>query len=457
MPAEMLRDGGDKMEREELTPHLNELKRVLKDKATDEEILKELNTFINEYGIDADATKKALLKKYGIAPEPNVKTFVTGNDVQKKIGELTGSEATVNILARVIFSEKKSITVRGSSKNVISGILGDETGTASFTVWEGDNCNLEKGAVYLFKNAYTKVWNDRMQINLGNRSVISKENVEIGVPERQISYSSSVVKISALKEGIGNVTVTGKIISLESKNTIVRGEEKTIFSGLIADETGKVQFSAWADFGLIEGDVVCVKNGYVRAWKGIPQLNFGDKSEVSKVDDTFGDIDTSTTSKKTVGEIIATGGGIDIEVTGLVVDLRSGSGLIKRCPQCNRSILGDECMTHGSIEPVMDLRMKVVIDDGSGAMSAIIGREITEKLTGITLDIATELSKARGESEIIAKSMAERILLKRVVLKGNVMSDDYGPMMIVKSANYDNINITAEAEKLLAAVEEVLM
>ncbi|MBE6525716.1 MAG: single-stranded DNA-binding protein [Thermoplasmata archaeon] len=444
------------MDMNELTPHLEELKRVLNGKVSEEELLRELDIYLNKYRTDITSAKRGILKKHGAAT-PTQSSFVTAASVSKKISALSGSEQNVDILAKVVFSDKKQVTIKGAPRVIVSGILGDETGTASFTVWDGENCELEKGAVYLFKNAYTKLWNDKIQINLGNRSVISRENVELAMPERQISYSSSVAKISDLREGIGNVTISGKIVSIESRNTVVRGEEKTVFSGIIADETGKVQFSAWTDFGLSEGDCVCIKNGYIRAWKGIPQLNFGDKSEVSKVDDTFGNVEGTSATKKTVSEIVKNGGGLDNAVSGMVVELRTGSGLIKRCPQCNRSILGTDCLTHGHVEPVMDLRMKVIVDDGTGAINAIIGRELTEKLTSITLSMATELAKARGDSEIIAKSIAERIMLKHITITGNAMNDEYGPMMIVKDAEIDEIDVIAEAESLLAKVEEVLM
>ena len=444
------------MDREELTPHLEELKRVLGDKVGEEELLKELDTYLNVYRVDVKSAKRGILKKHG-AGDPGAGIFTSSGSISKKIGDLTGSETTVDILAKVVFAEKKSVQIKGSPRTIVSGILGDDTATASFTVWDGENCSLDKGAVYLFKNCYTKLWNDKVQINMGNRSVIQRENVEMATPERQISYSSSVAKVADLREGIGNVTVTVKIVSVESRNILVKGEPRVVFSGIAADTTGKVQFSAWSDFGLQEGETVCIKNAYIRAWKGIPQLNFGDRSEVSRVDDTIGDIDEATLSRKSVGEIVRNGGGIDMTVSGTVVDVRSGSGLIKRCPQCNRSILGTECLNHGTVEPVYDVRLKVVIDDGTGAMSAIIGREVTERLTGMTLKMAMDLAKARGEADAVARAMAGKVLLRHVRLTGNVMSDDYGPMMIVRDAEEEDTDIPRRAADLLKKVEEAVM
>ena len=148
---------------------------------------------------------------------------------------------------------------------------------------------------------------------------------------------------------------------------------------------------------------------------------------------------------------------MDIETCGTIIELQKNSGLIRRCPQCNRSTINGECQMHGTVEPTDDLRMKVTIDDGSGAISAIISRDLTEKLTGISLAVALDLSRARGESEIISKSIAEKVVMKHIAVRGNVMKkEDFGPMMIVKDASFDEVDIQKGAEELLAKVEEVI-
>ncbi|MDD4453772.1 MAG: single-stranded DNA-binding protein [Candidatus Methanomethylophilaceae archaeon] len=439
------------MNKEELTPHVEELKRVLEEKVTEKELMDELDKYVNEYGVDMESAKRAIRRKFG----GEESGFVTGNAVSKKIGDLAGNEPNVDITARVVYVEKKQIRARGEDKTIISGILGDDTGTASFTIWS-DSYDLEKGSVYIFKNAYIKTWNDRIQVNMGSRGVVEKSDATIDLPERTISYTSVESKIGDLKEGMGNVSVTGRILSVEERNVNVRGEDKIVYSGLMADDTGKVQFSAWNDHNLKEGETILITNAYIRGWKGIPQLNIGDRSEVSRVDDPFGSADLDMSSNKTLREVSESGGGLDITVSGLVVDLRGGSGLIFRCPQCNRSVLGGECTNHGKIDPVHDLRMKIVLDDGSGAIGAVLNRELTEKLTGVTLENAVSLSKARGESGIIAREIAPKILMKRLVLRGNVMSDEYGPMMIVSEADTEEVDIEKAATKLLDVVEGAL-
>jgi replication factor A1 len=442
------------MNEEELKIHFEELKKELAGKIDDAQLMKELNTYLNEYRVTPEAAKRGIKRKYGAESSSS---FMTADTLTKKISELKGNEMNVDITAKAVYVDKKQITVRGVPRTIVTGILGDETSTAPFTIWEGDNISLEKGEVYLFKNAYTKLWNERVQINLGSRGKIEKaEGIRVDVPERTITAESREVKIGDIKDGIGNVTVNGRIMSVEQRNITVKGEPKVVYSGIIADGSGRIQFSAWNDYGLKEKDSICVKNAYIRAWKGIPQLNLGDKCEVSRIDDTFGTIEIGDTVKKNIADIIAIGGGLDISLTGTAVDLRTGSGLIWRCPTCNRSVLNGECTTHGKVEPIADLRMKLIIDDGTGAISAVVNRQDTERLTGITLAAAEGLAKARGDSDIVAREMAGLIIMRKMTITGNVVSDDYGPTMIVNDIKMENVDTAAEAEELYKEVEAAL-
>lgn len=430
-----------------------DLKKTLGDKVDDDTLNAEIVKYVDTYEVPASNAKMAILKKYN----GTASGFVTADSIEKKISDLKGNEMNVDIVARTVFVDKKDINIRGSPKTIVSGILGDDTGTCPFTIWEGNSVELEKGQIYTFKNAYTKTWNGHVQVNLGTRGRVErKEGVEMDVSATPTSAEAREVKIGEIKEGSGNVTVTGRILSTEKRDVNVKGETKTVYSGILADDTGKIQYSAWSDYDLKEGETICVKNAYIRAWRGIPQLNLGDRCEVDRVDDIFTNLQESIATPKTIGQIINVGGALDVSITGTVVDLGMGSGLIKRCPECNRSVLNDECTTHGKIESVFDLRMKIVIDDGTGALSAIIGRADTEKLTGITLEAAENLAKARGDMDIVGRDMADIMLMKKVAMRGNVLSDEYGPKMVVKEAEIVETDVIKEAQKLYKELEESL-
>jgi replication factor A1 len=399
------------------------------------------------YHVSIEAAVKGIKRKYG----EEATLFVTASSIAKKINELTGDEKNVDLTARVVFVEEKQITARGVPKTIFSGILGDETGTVPFTVWDVGKFELNRGETYNFKNAYGKKWNDKVQLNFNERSIAEVSDKPIQMPERTISYSTEV-KISELRDGLGNVTVTGKIISAENKTITVKDEAKTVLTGYIADDTGKVQFTAWNDFDLKADETVCAKNAYVRVWRSIPQLNFGDQCEMSRVDDIFQNIQSGL-SKRSISDITKVGGGLDVMVSGTIVDVRVGTGLIRRCPECKRSVLGDECTSHGRVEAVNDLRMKIVIDDGTGALTAIANRESTESLTGITLDAAMAIAREKGDQEAVLKAIDEKVFVMNVMAVGNVLSDDYGPMMIVREMKQIPTDIRKEAEELMEKVE----
>ena len=439
------------MNMDEIQPVKDEIKRVLGDKIDDATLENELHKYLDEYHISLDAAKRGIIRKYG---DTNTSSLVSGLAITKKINELTGNETSVDVVAKVLSVTNKDIKVKNIQKTIVEGYIGDETGTTKFTIWEPGQILLEKGSVYTFKGLYAKTWNDRISVNLGNRgSVVPMQGVEINVPEREFAPSTEC-KICDIRDGMGSVTVTGRILSAETRNVMVKGESKTVYSGILADSTGKIQYSAWSDHDLHEGDTVNIKDAYIRAWKGIPQLNISDRSTVTKTDEKI-DVSANTDNKKTVAEIEKIGGGLDITVEGLVVDVKTGSGLIKRCPQCRRTLTNGVCTTHGAVAAVNDLRLKVVIDDGTGAIGAVFNKDDTEKLTGISMAAAENLAEVQGEGAVMIE-LTSKILMKRVSVNGNAMSDDFGPSIIVKQVSETKIDVVKEANNILSEIEKVI-
>lgn len=453
MPRETLQEEAWIMtdSKEDFEPHVEELFEALEGKVPKETLRKELDTYVNVYGIGLGPAKSGIVKKFGASR----RTGVSGAaGVTKKIAELEGTEMNVTVVAKMVFVEKRAITVKGSPKTIISGIAGDDTGTAPFTIW-GDTGDYEKGKVYAFRNAYTKKYREQIQLNIGTRGKVEEcDDVSLDV-KTSADTAPTEMKIGEITDHTGNVSLTGRITEVEPRTVTVQGTEKTIWGGIIADDSGKIQFTAWNDFNLSNDIVVRVENAYVRAWKGIPQLNFGERATVTRTNADVGAVESGPASK-TVEEIMRVGGGLDISITGTVVDVRAGSGLIRRCPQCNRSVHGEECTVHGHIVPVNDLRLKATLDDGTGAISVIILKADTENLTGISLAEAEKYSKQKGDLDAVASRMAAAVILKKVTVTGNVMSDEYGPQMTARRTELVNVDVDAEAEKLYGEVEASL-
>lgn len=440
------------MNAEELNAQAQDLADRLEGKVPVETIRTELEKYIFQYGIAIEAARSGIIKKYS-APRAS---SVSSTAVTKKIADLQGDEMMVNVTAKIVFVEKKEINVKGVPKTIVSGIAGDETGTTSFTIWS-DEWSLEKGSVYVFNRAYTRRFRDQVQIHIGTRgSITPAEGVEIEVAGRAPSPAKTM-NIGEITDKENSVTVTGKILDISTRNVNVKGEDRTVWGGMIADSTGKIQFSAWEDLGLTAGSVVTIENAYIRSWKGIPQLNIGNNSKVSASNAQMDDIKAGS-AMRTVEEISRTGG-IDICLSGIIVDVKAGSGLIKRCPDCKRSLMNGSCSVHGPIaNPVSDLRLKTTLDDGTGAISVIIGRKDTEMLSGVTLEEAENAAKEFGDPSAISNRMAANVILKRVTVTGNVITDEkFGPQMSARTLEEVATDIEAEAERLYKQVEEGMM
>ena len=550
------------MNEQELAPHIEELKKVLKDNATEEQIMKELDAYVNKYKQDINVAKRSIIRKLG-----NESTdFITGNNVVKKIADLTGSETNVDIVAKVLFSNKKSINGKngprdiisaligdetgtasftdwsckaelengktytfkncytkiwnenvqvnlgsngsvetsdaqfevkkreftpppavskkienldgteknvdvtakvvfsevkeipskdGGTRNIISGILGDETGTIQFTLWN-DQPVLENGAVYEFKNCYSKLWGDKVQLNIGtNGSVQKSEAVIEAVSNRQKVTEPTEMRIGDITKNTGNVTVTGQILSVEDRNIETKNGPRTVHSGVIADESGRIQFSAWNDFGFEEGKSYRISNAYIRTWKDIPQINLGDNTEVSASDFVLDESAAEQGTEMRIGDIAKKGGAMDVIIRGIIVDIRPGSGIIERCPECKRTMVAGKCMTHGEQEPIMDLRMRIIVDDGTGSISATINRDSTEKFTGVSFDAAFNLFKARS-NDFVVKELSDKLYMKHLKLRGNAMSDQYGLKINAKEITEDDTDVRKTAQELLDKIQEVL-
>jgi len=445
------------MNKEELAPHVREISRALDGKVADEVIEKELDGYLNLYRMTLDTSKKHVVRKYG--GDPGALTAGT----RKLVGQLGMAEQSVDLLVKIVSSSPREVTVDGAPKMILSGVMGDESGTVQFTVWDVGRFDLKQGSTYLIRSAYTKEFGGQPKVNLGSRaSVEQRQDGEVSLPDgvatssgSPTSYSAPVTAtVSGLRENMNNVTLTGRLLTLTQREVDSASGKKTVFSGHIADSTGKVEFSAWHDFGLQEGEVIKVSNAYVKGWRGIPRLTFGERASVERPDAPFPSTEElSGTFRRTIEDLERAGGAADVTVSGTIVEVKKGSGLIMRCSECSRVMQKGVCSVHGKVKQNADLRVKAVLDDGSAAMTVVMKKDVTEQLIGVSLDEALEEARNSMDTDILMPRIEEKLLVRSMDVTGNVTSDEYGLMMIVSAAAPASVDVKAEAEKLMSRAE----
>ncbi len=137
------------------------------------------------------------------------------------------------------------------------------------------------------------------------------------------------------------------------------------------------------------------------------------------------------------------------DFTGAIVSIQSGTGLIKRCPECNRQIKNGICGEHGKVEGIFDLRIKAVLDNGKEIKELLLDAEQTLKITGIDLARAKEMAIEALDQNVVAQAIRDMLMGKYYQVKGN----STGRYLIVKSIA--TLTVALNADAILASVEAI--
>jgi replication factor A1 len=240
---------------------------------------------------------------------------------------------------------------------------------------------------------------------------------------------SPLVNVVDITEEGKWVTVKGKIVQLWD-NT----HESISQVGLIGDESGTIKFTKWArdDFPDVEvGKCYLFSSVVSKEWNDKIEVSLNKNSSIEEIDE---DIEVGTST---------------VNFTGAMVDIQSGSGLIKRCPECNRALTKGACTEHGKVEGVYDLRIKAVMDDGVVTQEALINRETTELVTGITLDDAIAMAADALDQAVVLDLIKNKLIGRYYIVTGPRM-DRY---ILVDSIDQESQVDSALIDGLLAELE----
>ncbi len=420
-------------------PHLEELIRALPD-VSSEQIEEELRECLEVFKISVKDAKRSILKRHG-------GDFRGMPGVDRNIVDLVPYE-TVNLKAKIISVNGRTIERNGVEQEMFYGILADESGSCPFTAWK--DFSLEKGQVVAIESASIREWNQEIRINLGEMTGVNKLDEDL-TPTFSVSRSSKMYEVNDLKDKMGNVGLKVRVLDVEKRTVNTENGPKEIITGTIGDGSGKVPFTSWIDVDMKVGSSYEIGNAYVRSWRGVPKLNISDNTSVTEMtEDTLPPVEElAKDHTEAIDDIMEKGGAASVAVQGMIVDVRNGSGLVFRCPECSRVLKKDMCMIHKKVEGRPDLRIKAVVDDGTGALTAIFNNALTEKILGKSLDDAMEQVRESMRYEVVHDEIAEKVLATPVVVHGDVTYDEFGPMMIVRQYEPAEVDIKAELETLI--------
>ena len=435
-------------------PHVKDIAEALENKLDHATIVEELRQYVENYGIDLPTAKEAIVRKhYG-----NPGALQASPHTQ--LVDIIPDQQAVSFRAKIISVFSKDITLKdGEQRTIFEGDMTDGSATLRYTVWR-EEFTVKPGAVIEVANAYTKGWNDRVDLNLGDRCRLREvedpalEALEIPTATTN-EGDATASDVAGLRSGMGSVSLTVRILNVEEREVTVRDEPKTLWSGTLADASGSCRFTAWHDHGLQAGEVYSVDNTYVRDWRGIPELQINENSTVARSDTelpALNELEGGT--HYTVETLDERGGASDAVLEGHVLAVREGSGLIFRCPECNRVLRSGQCMVHGKQQGTPDLRTKLMFDDGTGALQLFLNRELTEQVLGRDMESCLELVRESYTPETLIDDLEQALLLKPLKVEGFTRSDDYGLMFFARKCEpAHSLDVPSIARQFLAALE----
>jgi replication factor A1 len=234
----------------------------------------------------------------------------------------------------------------------------------------------------------------KVPISEARRSVTNTYLDEAGMDREEISQGggNERVEVADIDAPEQWVDLTAKVVDLWDATS-----DAVAQVGLLGDETGTVKFTKWSKSdlpSLEEGAVYDLRNVVTDEYQGRFSVKLNRTTVIEELDEEI-----------EVGDDA-------VEVEGALVDIQSGSGLIKRCPEedCTRVLQNGRCSEHGEVEGEFDLRIKGVLDDGADVHEVIFDEEATEALTGITLEQAKEMAMDALDTTVVADEMREKTL-----------------------------------------------
>ena len=263
-------------------PHVKDIAEALENKLDEATIVEELRQYVENYGIDLATAKEAIVRKhYGDPRTLQASAFMP-------LANIKADESSVSFRAKIVSVFSKEINLKdGSQKTIFEGEIADGSATLRFTVWR-DEFTAEPGTILEVTNAYSKGWKDRVDLNLGDRCRVREVEDEtlaaLDVPSAGSPTAGSASDVAGLRNGMGSVTLTVRILDVQEREVTVRGEPKALWSGTLADASGSCRFTAWHDHKLQADTIYEIGNAYVREWQGIPELQINENTAVGTVD-----------------------------------------------------------------------------------------------------------------------------------------------------------------------------
>ena len=355
-----------------------------------------------------------------------------------KISELTPGTQNANILASIVSLQRKELKNERGESVYYYGILGDDTGTISFTAWIfpqtvriGDVVEIKKASVREYKGI------NRVYIDAGSEVIMHPGET------MDVRRSYSQLKIKDLSTAQPYVTVEGRVSNVREKELERDGKKTMMYYGDFDDDTGKIRISSF-EKPLKEGSFIRMEGAKVSEYNGRLRITVGSRTDITEIKPSF----QVGERLYDIHDINTPLGGVT--VNGFIVSLGPKSGLVMRCSVCNNRLDDLHCPDHPEAPVVYDLFAYFTLDDGTGSIQCTGGKTALLSHLGFTQEeYAPENNKI--SRRLVLSRLQEKLLGRAVVIEGDVTRNQSGTSVRISSLNYMDTDFMKKLEARMGA------
>jgi len=332
--------------------------------------------------------------------------------------------------------------------DVVRGRLADSSGSIGFLSWVP--LEHEPGALLKIDGASVRKFRETPEINIGDRTRIEVYHDTAFASMDDLSQANKV-SIAELRNGMRDIEITVQVESWDQRSfTSEDGTERVVRSGDVLDPSGLCRLTAWCEIDPKQGDFLHLTGSRVQYWQGSPDLVVDDAAQVTDLSDPPWDsIDPEQHwIEAALTTVVTSGSRRGIRTNGTIVAVRRDSGIIERCPECRRVLRDAACIDHGPQRGVEDLRLRFVIDDGVSNASLLLAKDPSEAFLGMDQEAVKEQVGKDGQDGFAA-FLRERVLARRLSVRGRSIIDDQGAMLLADEVEQDETTSADAANEVM--------
>ncbi|MEL0331159.1 MAG: hypothetical protein VW982_02960 [Candidatus Poseidoniales archaeon] len=405
---------------------------------------------VNEYNgkmsLNINQSTRIVVLKEGVA------TTVASNDPIDI--QAIPKEGYICVVGRVLASRPDQIHRKDGSGSidVVRGRIADDTGTIGFLSWEP--FEHEVGTLVKIDGAQVRSFRDTPELNFGRTTRIEVFH-DTNFADLETLAESTKTTISGLRDGSRDVDAVVQITEIAKRTFERDGEEKFLWSGQIADPTGRCRISIWDALPFEEADLPVtleIRGARVRAWQGIPDITVDNADQLTVLDTPPWDEGMDLTNHSVdvaLTDVVSGPSRVGMKTSGLLVSVRDDSGFILRCTECRRVLRDGACFDHGANEGTEDIRLRLVVDNDGATAAVLVNKDATLAALEMSYDDMKSKVDELGEVGFV-QLVREKMLGRRINVSGRSIVDEQGAMILADGFEIEQHDAQLRATELRA-------